>query len=150
MILLTWFFKHCIFDSFPATIHRSEDPRQPQEIPPRLGPQLRRGVCRDPLLPVPPHSRLRGVWMGLDHRAKALPSQLLLGGVRVLAPAAVPTCTPGEQGQPTGHCRALLHAHQDVTHQHALLQPQGADHLRKDPVHGGRSLRLLLRKPCRT
>lgn len=135
---------------FSATVYRSEDPRHPQEISPRLGPQLRRGICGDALLPVPPHSRLRGVRVGLDHRSQALPGQLLLGRVRVLAPAAVPARTPGEQGQPSGHGRALLHAHQDVTHQYALLQPQGADQLRKDPVHGGGPLRLLLRNPCRS
>lgn len=88
--------------------------------------------------------------MGLDNRAQALPSQLLLGGMRVPTPAAIPTRTPGEQGQSQGHGRALLHAHQDVSHQHALLQPQGADHLREDPVYGCGPLWLLLKKPCRT
>lgn len=84
--------------------------------------------------------------MGLDHRAQALPGELLLRRVRVPAPTAVPACTPGQQGQSPRHGGALLHTHQDVAHQHALLQPQGADHLREDPVHGGRPLRLLLRR----
>lgn len=140
-----------MFSFFPATFHRSKDPRQSKEIPPWLRPQLWRRVCRDTLLPLPAHCRLRGVRLGLDHRTQTLPGQLLLRGVWVHAPAAVPSCTPGEQSQPTRLCGALLHTHQDVAHQHALLQQKGADHLRKDPVHGGRPLRLLVRETsCRT
>lgn len=140
----------CSFYPPTATIHRSENPQQPKEISPRLGPQLRWGICRNALLSIPPHGWLWGVRMGLDHCAQALPRQLLFRGVWVPAPAAVPTCTPGKQGQPEGHGGALLHTHQDVTHQHAVLQPQGADHLWKDPIYGGWPLWLLLKKPCRT
>ncbi|XP_043965623.1 translation initiation factor IF-2-like isoform X2 [Gambusia affinis] len=128
-----------------ATVHRSEDSGQLQAFPAGLRTGLRRGILRDPLLPLPAHRRLRGVWLGLDHRPQALPCQLLLRGVRVPPPAAVSTRTPGEQGQPAGLRRALLHTHQDVPHKHALLQPQGADHLRQDPVHGGGQLWLLVK-----
>lgn len=134
----------------PATIHWSENPQQPKEISPRIGPQLWWGICRNTLLSIPAHSWLWGVWMGLDHCTQALPGQLLLRGVWVPAPAAVPTCTSGKQGQSKGHRWALLHTHQDVTHQHAVFQSQGTDHLWKDTLYGGRPLWLLLKKPCRT
>lgn len=138
------------FYPWTATIHRGENPQQPKEISPRLRPQLRRGICRNALLSIPPHRWLWGVRMGLDNRAQALPSQLLLRGMWVPPSAAIPARTPGEQGQSQGHGGALLHAHQDVSHQHAILQPQGADHLREDPVYGCGPLWLLLKKPCRT
>lgn len=71
--------------------------------------------------------------------------------MRLHAPAEVSPHPSGEQGQSARHCWALLHPHQDVSHQHALLQWQRADHLRQDPVNGSRPLWLLVNQcPDRT
>jgi len=133
-----------VFYVLSATVHGGEDLRGPQAGQEGLRSGLWWEFSRVPVLPLPPHSGLWGLWLGLDYCPKALQGQLLLWRVWVHVLAEVPTHPPGEQGQPQGECRSLLYPHQDVTHQHALLQPQGADHLRKDPVHGGRPLRLLL------
>ncbi len=71
--------------------------------------------------------------------------------MRLHAPAEISPHPSGEQGQPARHRRALLHPHQDVSHQHALLQRQRADHLRQDPLNGSRPLWLLVNQcPDRT
>lgn len=130
---------------FVATVSRDQNHRDAEAFPARIRPRLQRALFRVPLLPLPAHRRLRGLRLGLDHCAEALQGQLLLRGVWAGTSAEVPSHAPGKQGESARHSRALLHPHQDVPNQHALLQPPRADHLRQDPVYGRGSLRLLLK-----
>lgn len=132
------------FVSLTAPLYGGENIRGPQANPPGLRPGLRRELVRVSMLQVPPHCGLWGLRLGLDYCSQTLQGQLLFGRMRLHAPAEVSAHPPGEQGQPARHRRTLLYPHQDVSHQHALLQRQGADHLRQDPLHGSRPLRLLV------
>lgn len=127
-----------------ATLPRSEDSWESKAFSSRHWPGLWWALYGVPLLPLPAHCGLWGLRLGLDHCAQTLQGQLLLWRVWAGALAEIPTHAPGEQGQPSWHCGTLLHPHQDVTHQHALLQPPGANHIRQNPVHGCGPLWLLL------
>uniref|UniRef100_A0A663F0C1 Growth differentiation factor 11 n=1 Tax=Aquila chrysaetos chrysaetos TaxID=223781 RepID=A0A663F0C1_AQUCH len=120
-----------------ASLHGAAGAGEQQALAAEPGAGLRRALDRVALLPLPPHRRLRSLRLGLDYRPQEIQSQLLLGAVRVHVHAEVPPHPPGAAGQPPGLGGALLHPHQDVPHQHALLQRQTADHLWQDPGHGG-------------
>lgn len=65
--------------------------------------------------------------------------------MRVCVFTEVPAHSPRAPSQPQGFGRPLLHTHQDVPHQHAVLQREGTNNIRQDPGHGCRSLRVLMR-----
>lgn len=129
-----------------ATVHGGEDLREPQAHQETFGPGLRWELSRVPMLPVPTHRGLWRLWLGLDYCPQALQSQLLFWGMWVHALPEVPAHPSGEQGEPQRVCGPLLHPNKDVPDQHALLQPQRADHLRHDPLHGGGPLWMLMRR----
>lgn len=126
--------------TLPATLPGGENIRHWQAVQTGHRPRLWWAFHRVTLLPVSTHRWLRGIRLGLDNCSQALQGQLLLRWMC----AEVSPQSHRQQGQPSGQCRPLLHAHQDVTHKHAVFQWPWADNLRKNPFNGCGPLWLLL------
>lgn len=110
------FFLPPLSPLIPAAVPGGEGSRDDQTFAeePRAG--LRRALHRVPLLSLPPDCGFRGLWLGLDHCAQTLQSQLLFRPVRVHVHAEIPAHSPGAARQPQRLCGALLHPDKDVTH----------------------------------
>jgi hypothetical protein len=89
--------------------------------PAEPGDDVRGGFGGGPVLPLPAHRRLRGLWLGLDNRAEEVRRELLLGEVSVRLPPEVPAQPHRPAGESLRRGRALLRRPQNVLHLHAIL-----------------------------
>lgn len=123
---------------------RQAVPVQAVQLP---GTGLRHGVERTAVLPLPADGGLRGLRLGLDHRAEAVRGQLLFRRVSAGVPAEVPAhpsrADDQQVGPVPGH-RAMLRAPQDVGHHDVVLRPRGQHYIRHVAGHGGGPLRMQL------
>jgi len=106
----------------------------------RAGQGLRRKLERAAVLPVPFDGRLRGLRLGLDHRAQEVRGQLLFGRVSYGVPTKVPAHPPStahqQVGCVSGH-RSVLRSPQAIRHLYVVLRPGPQHHLRIVTRHGG-------------
>lgn len=100
----------------PAAVPGGEGSRDDQTFTEKPRSGLRRALHRVSLLPLSPDRGFRGLWLGLDHCAQTLQSQLLFRPVRVHVHAEIPAHTPGAACQPQRLCGALLYPDKDVPH----------------------------------
>lgn len=132
-------------DPVPGGVHKRRPAVAVQAQP--AGTGLQRELEGAAVLPVPADGRLRGLRLGLDHRAQTVRGQLLFRRVSHRVPAEerplVPHAAHQQDGHVPGH-RAVLRAPQAVRPGHAVLRPGVQDHLPPVARHGGGQVRVQL------